>query len=101
MPASDITDITWSMMTGAGIDIDLVERRPTELGADEYILIDGDTQVAFGPAVATEAFGDPSGWNIATYERDSDDQGEYWREVRQDWAETPAEALRLVAAEAR
>ena len=94
---SDITDITWAMMSDAGIDIDLVTRVPTELGAYEYILVKGDTKVAFGAAVATEAYGSPSGWNIATYESDTDDQGEYWREVRQDWAETPDEALRLVA----
>ena len=96
---SDITDITWTMMADAGIDIDLVNRKPTELGTDEYILIDGDTKVAFGPAVDVEGAGSTHGWDVSTYERleDSEYDEGYWEHRHQEWAETPAEALRLVA----
>lgn len=101
MSTSDITDITWSMMSDAGIDIDLVNRQPTQIGTDEYILIDGDTKVAFGPAVDVEGDGSTYGWDISTYDRVTENDGdEYWDGPRsQEWAETPADALRLVAAE--
>lgn len=96
---SAITDITWSMMSDAGIDIGLVNRQPTELGEYEYILIKGNTKVAFGPAVAVEGDGTTHGWDVSTYEllKDSSDDEGYWDHISQEWAETPAEALRLVA----
>ncbi len=97
--ASYISDITWDMMSDAGIDISLVNLRPTPDGGDEYILISGtgDVKVAFGPATTEQ--GNPAiGWDIATYERETDDDGGYWNQTGQDYAPTPAEALRLVAA---
>lgn len=95
---SDITDITWAMMTDAGINISLVNRQPTQLGTDEYVLIDGTTKVAFGPAVDVEGDGSTHGWDVSTYEllKDSEDDEGYWEHRRQEWAETPAEALWLV-----
>lgn len=99
--ASDITDITWAMMSDAGIDISLVNRQPTELGEYEYVFIDGDTKVAFGPAVDVEGDGSTHGWDVSTYElrKDSEDDEGYWENIHQEYAETPAEALQLVAAE--
>ena len=96
---SDITDITWGMMTKAGIDIDLVNRKPTSIGTDEYVLINGNTKVAFGPAVDVEGDGSTYGWDVSTYElvKDNDDDEGYWDHSIQEWAETPDEALRLVA----
>jgi hypothetical protein len=96
---SDITDITWRMMSDAGIDIDLVNRQPTTLGADEYILINGSKKVAFAPA-KDDAGRAASGWDIAVYEwmdDDPDDPSGYWCHNGQDFARTPADALRLVA----
>ena len=100
---SEITDITWAMMSDAGLDIDLVRRQPTSLGTDEYVLIDGDTKIAFGPAVDIEGDGSTYGWDVSTYERvnDSADDEGYWDHGIQEWTETPAEALRLVAAAVR
>jgi hypothetical protein len=100
IPASDITDITWSMMSDAGIDIGLVNRQPTELGEYEYVLIDGDTKVAFGPSVDVEGDGSTHGWDVSTYElrKDSEDDDGYWENIHQEWAGTPAEALLIVAA---
>ena len=99
--ASDITDITWTMMGDAGINIGLVNVRATELGEREYVLTDGDTKIAFGPAVDVEGDGSTHGWDVSTYElrKDSEDDDGYWEHIHQEWAETPAEALQLVAAE--
>ena len=98
--ASYISDITWDMMSDAGIDISLVTQHPTPDGGDEYILISGtgDVKVAFGPATTEQ--GNPAiGWDIATYERTTDDGDYYWwNQTSQDHASTPAEALRIVAA---
>lgn len=98
MSTSDIKDITWAMMSDAGIDINLVNRQHTQLGNKEYILISGDTKVAFGPAVDVEGDGSTHGWDVSTYEllKDSDDDEGYWEHRSQNWAETPADALRLV-----
>jgi hypothetical protein len=94
--SSDISDITWAMMTEAGIDTGLVSLRPTPDGSGEYILIDGDLKVAFGPSV-TEQGNAAAGWEVSAYQRESDDEGPYWQHVRQDSATTTGEALRLVA----
>src|ERR1700733_9487074 len=93
---SYISDITWAMMTEAGIDTDLVSLQPTPDGSDEYILIDGDVKVAFGPSVTEQ--GNPAiGWEVSTYQRESDDGGSYsWMHLRQAHAGTANEALRLV-----
>jgi hypothetical protein len=98
--ASGISDITWDMMSDAGIDTDLVYRRPTGLGTDEYVLIKGSTKVAFGPAVDIEGDGSTNGWEVSAYElvQDSGEDEGYWDHGVQEWAATPAEALRLVAA---
>jgi hypothetical protein len=94
---SYISDITWDMMSDAGIDIGLVNQRPTPDGDDEYLLVSGDTKIAFGPATTEQ--GNPAiGWDIAMYERAVDDDGDYWAQAGQNHASTPAEALRLVAA---
>jgi hypothetical protein len=100
IPASDISDITWAMMSDAGIDISLVNRQPTELGEYEYILIDGGTKIAFGPAVDVEGDGSTHGWDVSTYElrKDGEDDEGYWEHVHQEWAGTPAGALQLVMA---
>ena len=94
MIGTDITDITWAAMTAAGIDTDHVHRRVTEDGAGEYILVEGDIKVAFGPAIDVESDG-TDGYAICCYEHAGDAQ---WDEVRQDWAETVDDLLRLVAA---
>lgn len=97
---SSIRDITWARMSDAGIDISLVNRQHTELGEYEYVLIKGSTKVAFGPAVDVEGDGSTHGWDVSTYElrKDSADDEGYWDHGSQEWAETPAEVLRLVAA---
>lgn len=94
---SYISDITWDMMSNAGIDVELVNLQPTPDGGDEYILISGDTKVAFGPAT-TEQGNPATGWDIATYEPESDGEGIYWHQTNQDHAPTAAQALELVAA---
>ena len=97
MTNSDISDITWDMMSDAGIDIGLVKREHTETGNDIYVLISGDTKVAFGPSRG-ERGNAASGWDIAIYLSEKDDQGPYWAQYGQDWAQTPKGTLRLVAA---
>jgi hypothetical protein len=95
--ASYISDITRDAMSDAGIDINLVNMQPTPDGGDEYVLISGDTKIAFGPATTEQ--GNPAiGWDIATYERETDDAGDYWNQTAQDHARTAAEALQLIAA---
>jgi hypothetical protein len=94
MSQTDITDITWAAMTDAGIDIDHVNRRPTASGYDEYILIEGDTKVAFGPAMDMDD-GSTRGYGYCCYGR-AEDEG--WDEFRQDWAETVEDLLGAVAA---
>ena len=94
--ASYISDITWDMMSNAGIDIDLVNLRPTPDGGEEYILITDHTKVAFGPAT-TEQGNPATGWDIATYQHEADGYGDYWSQTGQDYAPTAAEALKLVA----
>jgi hypothetical protein len=100
---SDIGDITWDMMSDAGIDISQVERRHTPTGTDEYVLFaddredDGKLRVAFGPAI--DEYGEPAdGWDIATYERKDGELGGWDEPTGQDYARTAAEALTLVAA---
>jgi hypothetical protein len=95
--ASYISDITWGMISNAGIDIELVDLQPTPDGGDEYIFISDDTKVAFGPATTEQ--GNPAiGWDIATYESESYGEGIYWHQTNQDHAPTAAQALELVAA---
>ena len=94
MSSTDITDITWAAMTAAGINTDHVSRRPTASGYDEYILIEGDTKVAFGPAMDMDD-GSTRGYGYCCYAGTEDDG---WDEFRQDWAETVEDLLRLVAA---
>src|ERR1039457_6500290 len=94
MTQTDITDITWAAMTDAGIDIDHVNRRPTASGYDEYVLVEGDTKVAFGPAMDMDD-GTTRGYGYCCYER-AEDEG--WDEWRQDGAETGEDLLRVVAA---
>ena len=95
--ASYISDITWDAMNAAGIDTGLVTMQPTPDGGDEYILVSGDTKIAFGPATTEQ--GSPAiGWDIATYERATGSDGAHWEQTGQNYAGTPAEALRLVAA---
>jgi hypothetical protein len=94
MSQTDITDITWAAMTDAGIDIDHVNRRPTASGYDEYILIEGDTKVAFGPAMDMDD-GSTRGYGYCCYAGTEDDG---WNEFQQDWAETVEDLLRVVAA---
>lgn len=88
---TDIEDITWSAMTRAGIDIGNVHRVPSDLGGEEYILIEGDTKVAFGPAVDMEN-GGTIGYDVCVYEHDGDD----WQEIAQHWTESVGDLLRLV-----
>ena len=95
MSATDITDITWAAMADAGINIDHVSRRPTASGYDEYILIEGDTKVAFAPAMDTDD-GTTRGYGYCCYEAD----GDGWNEFRQDYAETVEDLLHVVAAAA-
>ena len=95
---SDISDITWDMMSDAGINIGEVEHRHTPTGTDEYVLfVDDITRIAFGPSV--NEYGEPAeGWDIATYEHKTGTGGAGWDEqVAQDHARTPAEALKLIA----
>jgi hypothetical protein len=93
--ASYISDITWDMISAAGIDLDLVVLRPTPDGGDEYIFISDITKVAFGPATTEQ--GNPAiGWDIATYAWDH--RYEYWCLISQDHVPTAAEALKAVAA---
>jgi hypothetical protein len=92
MSQTDITDITWAAMTDAGIDIDHVNRRPTASGYDEYILVEGDTKVAFAPAMDTDD-SSTRGYGYCCYAAD----GDGWDEFLQDWAETVEDLLRAVA----
>ena len=92
---TDITDITWTQLSEAGIDTDLVTRQHDALGGENYVLIAGDVMVVFGPAIDMEN-GGTWGWDMCVSEAD----GESWDETHQDWHETADELLRAVAAAA-
>src|ERR1039458_2775342 len=92
---TDITDITWTQLSEAGIDTDLVTRQHDALGGENYVLIAGDVMVVFGPAIDMEN-GGTWGWDMCVSEAD----GEDWDETHQDWHETADELLRAVAAAA-
>lgn len=91
-----ITDISWADMAAAGIDIDLIERVPTQLGVDEYVGTRGNVRVAFGPTVDVEGDGGEEsdlGWNITLYDREND----YWVSSGSEWMQESRDVLTLVA----
>lgn len=99
-PASHIDDITWAMLTTAGIDIDKVNRQHgmdvNEAPGDvEYVYRDATTKIAFGPAFDPETrnVADSHGWDIAVYDLTD---GE-WQQATQDWVETAEAAVAFVA----
>ena len=91
---SDITDITWAMMTEAGLDISKIERVPSSLGGEDYVWQSDDRKIAFGPGVDMED-GGTHGWDICTYDWVDD----AWDGVRQQWVLTASEAVAYVASE--
>jgi hypothetical protein len=97
---TDITDITWSMLSDAGINTDCVHRQPTDTGEDEYVMITGDTKVAFGPSVDVDGDGSVYGWDIAYYHLQHEPDGDsWWVDHQHEWTETAANAVRIVAQE--
>jgi hypothetical protein len=90
-------EITWQMLSDAGIDIDLVELVPSGLGGEEFILVSGDLKIAFGPA--HDAAGNSAeGWDICAYQRKVDDDGVYWDDFRQDYVASAVQAVATVKA---
>ncbi len=90
--ATYIDDITWDAMSSAGIDITKVSRHVGDDGTAFYDYTDGDLRVAFGPGEPPGG-GEGGGYDIAAYERRSDEDGGYWAEVGQNWLPTVAGLL--------
>ncbi len=102
-PDAAASDITWAMMTDAGIDTDEVELHPTGTGGDGYTLIHGDTKIDFGPAVDMED-GGTHGFDVMVYQRVNDGIGGdfYWDSGNSPrWYATPAEVVEFVAGQIR
>jgi hypothetical protein len=96
---SETGDITWAMMTGAGLNISNIHLVPTGLGTDEYILIDGDTKIAFGPSVDVEDGGPSLGWSLSDYEQLHGADGETdWEQLGEYWEPNSRAALARVRA---
>jgi len=61
---SELTDITWTMMTDAGIDVSAVNRHPA--GSHYSLRSDGQV-IDFGPGT-TETGAPADGWDITSYD---------------------------------
>ena len=94
--ASDITDITWDMMSGAGIDIGLVDEHPD---GTCYVYQHAGLRIAFGPGTALAgeiAAGEPApkGWDVSVSQAYGDGE---WFDSGQNWLPTAAAAVEYVA----
>jgi hypothetical protein len=93
MTATDLSDITWTDISDAGIDTATVERVWNNYGTQNYVATNPttSTRVAFGPA-EDPVYGGTDGWDVATYEI----LPEGYDQIAQNWCKTTAQCLALV-----
>lgn len=92
---ASISDITWDMLSDAGLDTRKIERVPDGLGDWMYVVTEGDVQVRFGPVVDVDNNAPEDGdfgWDITSYSRGDQD----WVMGASDWKQTAAGAIESV-----